>query len=381
VTVRLEWDGKPDRVERLHLPFQTVETINESRASRERDTGALFGGDSRTSERNQLIWGDNQLVMSSLLKDYAGQIKLVYIDPPFDTGADFSMRVEVGSADVLKEPSVLEEHAYRDTWGAGYDSYLSMMYPRLLLIHELLSEDGSLYLHCASTVSHTLRVLCDEIFGGGNFRNEIIWKRTTAHSSANRYGPVHDTILYYSKGPDPYWNGPREDYEQEYLDKYYKFDDGDGRLHWRADLCAAGTRKGSSGMPWRGIDPAAKGMHWKFTIEKLDELDGEGRIYWPPKGTMPQYKRYRDELKGKAVSDLWTDLDRINPVGLERLGYPTQKPEVLLERILEASSDEGDLGACPPSRARSTTAADPAGGHGAPGVRGRRGAVLRAGLR
>lgn len=344
MAVRLEWEGKPTQVERLALPFQTVETINESRATRERDTGALFGGTAAPhAARNLLVWGDNKLVMSSLLAEYAGKVKLVYIDPPFDTGADFSMRVDVSGADVTKQPSILEEHAYRDTWGAGYDSYLSMMYPRIALVHELLSEDGSLYLHCAPTVSHTLRVLCDEIFGPENFRNEIAWKRTSAHSSANRYGPVHDAILYYSKGPTPIWNGPREDYEEAYLDKYYKFDDGDGRLHWRADLCAAGTRTGRSGMPWRGIDPAAKGMHWKFTIDKLDELDAEGRIYWPPKGTMPQYKRYRDELKGKAVSDLWTDLDRINPVGHERLGYPTQKPESLLTRIVEASSNEGDL--------------------------------------
>ena len=282
--------------------------------------------------------------MSSLLSEYAGSVSLVYIDPPFDTGADFAMRVDVGGADVTKRPSILEEHAYRDTWGAGYDSYLSMIYPRLVLIHELLSDDGSLYLHCAPTVSHTLRLLCDEVFGGQNFRNEIVWKRTSAHSSANRYGPVHDSILYYSKGESPIWNGPRGDYDQEYLDKYYKYDDGDGRLYWRNSLTAAGTRRGSSGLPWRGIDVAATGQHWKFTRERLDELDSAGRIYWPPGGGgFPQIKRYKDELKGKAVSDVWTDIDRINPVGHERLGYPTQKPESLLTRIVETSSNEGDL--------------------------------------
>lgn len=345
MAVRLEWEGKPTQVERLSLPFQTVETINESRATRERDAGALFGAQTRPdTPRNLLVWGDNKLVMSSLLAEYAGQVTLVYIDPPFDTGADFSLRVEIGDQDVTKEPSILEEHAYRDTWGAGFDSYLSMMYPRLVLIHELLGDDGSLYLHCAPMVSHTLRALCDEIFGPENFRNEIAWKRTSAHSSANRYGPVHDAILYYSRGPSPVWNDPREDYEQEYLDKYYKYDDGDGRLYWRNSLTAAGTRRGSSGLPWRGIDVAATGQHWKFKRERLDELDAAGRIYWPPGGGgFPQIKRYRDELKGKAVSDVWTDLDRINPVGHERLGYPTQKPEALLTRIIEASSNEGDL--------------------------------------
>jgi hypothetical protein len=181
------------------------------------------------------------------------------------------------------------------------------------------------------------------VFGPERFRSEIIWKRTTAHSSAKRYAPVHDVILYYVKAPKPTWNAPRDPYEQEYLDKYYRFDDGDGRLYWRADLCAAGVRHGESGKSWRGIDPGAKGMHWKFGVGKLDELDAEGRIYWPPKGTMPQYKRYREELKGKAVSDLWTDVDRINPVGGERLGYPTQKPEALLDRIVQASSNPGDV--------------------------------------
>lgn len=118
-------------------------------------------------------------------------------------------------------------------------------------------------------MSHTLRALCDEIFGPENFRNEIAWKRTSAHSSANRYGPVHDSILYYSKGAEPVWNGPREDYEQAYLDKYYRYDDGDGRLYWRKSFTAAGTRRGSFRLPWRGIDVAATGQHWKFTRERL----------------------------------------------------------------------------------------------------------------
>src|SRR5436190_2473783 len=135
MTVRLEWDGKPKQVERLSLPFQTVETINESRATRERDAGGLFGSSAAADgTRNQLIWGDNKLVMSSLLAEYAGQVKLVYIDPPFDTGADFSFRVSVGDGAVTKQPSVLEEHAYRDTWGRGRQSYLGMMYERLVLL-------------------------------------------------------------------------------------------------------------------------------------------------------------------------------------------------------------------------------------------------------
>lgn len=185
--MRLEWDGKPTQVERISLPFQTVETINESRATRVRDEGSLLRG-SRADDgwRNRLIWGDNKLVMSSLLKEFAGQIKLIYIDPPFDTGTDFSFRVTVGDESVTKLPSILEEQAYRDTWGHGRSSYLSMMYDRLVLISELLAREGCLYLHCAPTVSHFLKALCDEIFGASAFGSEIIWKRTTAHSDTKQ---------------------------------------------------------------------------------------------------------------------------------------------------------------------------------------------------
>ena len=224
------------------------------------------------------------------------------------------------------------------------DHYVEWMRLRTTQLHRVLKPAGSLYLHCDPAASHYLKVMLDKIFGGENFRNEIIWKRTTAHSSAKKFAPVHDTILCYGKTRTVTWNGARLPYEDAYLAKYYKFDDGDGRLYWRADICAAGVRKGSSGLPWRGFDPAAKGMHWKFTTPRLDELDAEGRIYWPKGGTgWPQYKRYRDELKGRAVSDIWDDVDRINPKGNERVGYPTQKPEALLERIIEASSNPGDI--------------------------------------
>lgn len=341
--VRLEWDGKPTQVERLSLPFQTVETINESRATRERDTGALFGGVGPSGGgRNQLIWGDNKLVMSSLLSEYAGKIKLVYIDPPFDIGADFSMRIEVGDGNLVKEPSILEEHAYRDTWGAGFASYLAMMYPRLVLIHELLSEDGSLYLHCGPTVSHTLRVLCDEIFGVENFRNEIIWKRTTAHSSAKRYGPVHESILYYGKTSAATWNPQHGAHTDEYLASKYRYEDERGTYRL-SDITGAGVRRGESGEPWRGFDVTGRGRHWMHPPSVLDQLDADGRIYWPPKGGFPAYKRYLTEGKGRPVQDVWDDINPINSQAQERVGFPTQKPEALLERIIMASSNSGDL--------------------------------------
>ncbi len=262
----------------------------------------------------------------------AESVDLIYLDPPF-----FSNRTyEVIWGDEA------EVRSFEDRWEGGIHVYIEWMRERLIELHRILKPSGSIYLHCDPHASHHLKIAMDDIFGLDNFRNEIIWKRTTAHSSAKKFAPIHDTILYYGMG-DVTWNAPWTDYEPGYLDKYYRFDDGDGRLYWRADLCAAGTRKGSSGQPWRGIDPTTKGMHWKFITATLDELDAAGRIYWPPRGSMPQYKRYRDELKGKAVADIWDDIDRINPVGSERLGFPTQKPVALMERIISASSNPGDI--------------------------------------
>ena len=343
MTVRLEWDGKPERVERVHLPFQTVETINESRATRERDTGALFGGDDpQTAERNQLIWGDNKLVMSSLLADYAGKVKLIYIDPPFDTGTDFSHRIAVGDASVMKQPSILEEHAYRDTWGRGRSSYLAMMYERLTLIHELLSEDGSLYLHCAPNVSHYLKVLSDEVFGPDRFRAEIAWKRVSGHGDAKKWSPVHEVILHYSKGPTYIWNPPREPLDEAYASTKYTHDDSDGRGLYRLDNLTSPNPRPNMTYEWQGFPPPPKG--WRYSVATMNELDADGRIYKPADKTMrPQLKRYLAENEGHLVDDVWDDIPPVNSQAIERTGYDTQKPPVLLERIVEASSDPDDL--------------------------------------
>ncbi len=268
------------------------------------------------------------------LRDFPAEcIDLIYLDPPFFSNRNYQV--------IWGEEA--EMRSFEDMWDGGMPVYIDFLRQRVEHLYRVLKATGSLYFHCDWHASHYIKVMLDDFFGTRQFRNEIVWKRTTAHSSAKRFAPIHDVILYYSKSEQFAWNEPRDDYDEAYLDKYYKFDDGNGRLYWRADLCAAGIRQGSSGQPWRGIDPSAKGMHWKFTLDKLEELDAEGRIYWPPRGTMPQYKRYRDELKGKAVADMWTDIDRINPVGGERVGYPTQKPEALLERIITASSDPGDI--------------------------------------
>jgi len=320
---------------------------------------------------NRLFYGDN---LDVLRKSVATEsVDLVYLDPPFNSNRNYNVIFarKASSADTAQIQAFddtwrwtqVTEQQYVDLLNGGLPNavadalramhtllgendalaYLVNMAPRLVEMHRVLKSTGSLYLHCDPTMSHYLKVLLDAIFGPANFRNEIIWKRTSAHSSAKKYGPIHDVILYFGKSLRPTWHTPRTKYTDEYLDKYYKFDDGNGRLYWRADLCAAGVRHGESGKPWRGIDPGVKGMHWKFGVGRLDELDAEGRIYWPPRGTMPQYKRYRDELPGLAVGDIWDDIDKINPVASERLGYPTQKPLALMERILEASSNPGEV--------------------------------------
>jgi DNA modification methylase len=342
----LDWEGKQAHVERLALPLQVVETVNAPRA----DRGTIFEGGASGGDgwRNRLIWGDNAHVLASLADELAGQVDLVYIDPPFDSRQDYKVRIGIGDAEasenLSKLQSVVEEKAYRDTWGAGVDSYLQMLYTRLVLLRELLSDRGSIFLHLAPNVSHYGRLLLEEVFGVDNFRAEIVWKRTTAHADTKDFATIHDAILCFSKTDAHHWNPQFRAYDSAYLESKYRYRDPDGRLHRRSDLMAAGTRRGSSGQPWRDHDPAAKGMHWKFGIKRLDQLDAEGRIYWPKGGTgVPQYKRYLDEMQGQAVGDWWDDLSPVNAQARERLGFDTQKPEALLERIIRSSSDEGSI--------------------------------------
>ena len=209
----LVWDGKfekslelpPKRaVSKIVLPFQAIELINEPREG----TGAsrLFSGQKKEGWSNKLIWGDNKLVMSSLLKEYAGKINLIYIDPPFDVGADFSVRVKIGDEEITKEPSILEEKAYRDTWGKGTDSYLQMMYERLLLMRELLAENGSVYVHLDWHIGHYVKVLLDEVFGKDRFLNEIIWAYRKWNIASNVFARNHDILLFYRKGESHTFN-------------------------------------------------------------------------------------------------------------------------------------------------------------------------------
>jgi DNA modification methylase len=370
----LVWEGKYNangkRVAplRVALPFQTVETVNES--AQERQRGFQFGSAFREEAwRDRLIWGDKKYVLPSLLSEFAGKVNLIYIDPPFDTGADFSFAATVpedpdsegDSFTFTKEPSIIEHKAYRDTWGRGLESYLQWFYEAVVLLHELLHENGSLYVHLDWHVAHHAKLILDEVFGRENFRNEIIWKRTTARSGTQGINHMHDTILFYSKTDRFTWNVQYTAYSKDYLETMFRNQDASGKRYRESPLTAPGLRSGSSGKAWRGCDPSkiGNGRHWaipswmKPTLSKeaqtdslaaLDELESMGRIVWSREGEgRPNFKQYSDDLEGVELQSIWTDFGALSGSSPESMNYPTQKPEALLDRILKCSSNEHDL--------------------------------------
>ncbi len=346
-------DGTLKEVPRVSLPFQVIERVNESRATRvgKKEKGpTLFdiwehkeGDTFESGWRNKLVWGDNLLVMGSLLEQFAGKIKLIYIDPPFATGADFSFVTRIGEdeMEVTKEQSVIEEKAYRDTWGRGLQSYLGMLSDRLVLLRELLSEDGSIYLHLDETVAHFVKVIMDEVFSASGFRNDIVVRSTFSHADANQFGSVHQNLLFYTKGSNYTYSPVYVPYEEDYIEKYYRYRDEDGRKWLSCSLTGAGASGGQ--FKWKDVSPPP-GRHWAYTADKLDEFERQGRIYWTRNG-IPRMKQYLDEMSGMPASDVWWDKN-CQPLltwTSESIGYATQKPESLLERVIAASSVEGDL--------------------------------------
>jgi site-specific DNA-methyltransferase (adenine-specific) len=319
-------------------------------------------------QKNQLYYGDNLGVLREHIKDES--VDLIYLDPPFNSRQDYN--VLFAEKDGTRSSSQIM--AFEDTWEWNMDAeaayeeiverggrvsdamrafrtflghsdmmaYLAMMAPRLIELHRVLKLTGSIYLHCDPTASHYLKMLMDAVFGPQYFRSEVIWKRSHSHNSARRYGPVHDTILFYGKSDACYWKVLKLPLADSYVKSHYKYEEG-GRLYKRQDITGSGVRHGETGKPWRGIDPTPKGRHWMRPPSELDELDQLGKVYWPGKpGSWPYLKLFLDESLGQPLQDVWTDIDPINPVAIERLGYPTQKPEALLERILKSSSNEGD---------------------------------------
>ncbi len=304
----LIWEGKYDEygnrravdVAGSAMPLQKIETVDQPR-SEAAASGQIeiFEKENKRLDdfRNMLIWGDNKLIMASLLKDFKGKIDLIYIDPPFDVGADFTMSVPIGDEKetVEKDQSALEMVAYRDMWGKGTDSYLHMMYERLVLMRELLSENGSIYVHCDWRINFFIRSLLDDVFAG-MFLNEVVWTYFAfKRSTAQKFPQKHDTILSYRKTDAHNWNTQYKPHKPEYIKRFKK--DKEGRLY----------------------------------RDDVNPTKGGTRVI------------YLDEVLGDIVDSVWDDIPPVNPVAAERYDYSTQKPEALVERIIKASSNEGDL--------------------------------------
>jgi site-specific DNA-methyltransferase (adenine-specific) len=275
-------------------------------------------------------------------------VDLIYIDPPFNSNRNY----EVFWGETQEKRSFEDRHA-------STQAYIEFMRPRCVELARVLKETGSFYYHCDSHASHYVKVMLDQMFGENNFQNEIVWKRTFAHSGAKRYGPVHDVMLFYAKSETYTWNREYQPYDPEYLETFFDHVDEDGRRWMRMDLTGDGIRGGDSGEPWRGVDVTAKGRHWAIPLEaveqynlpsnassqeKLDALDAAGAIHWPKKENgVPRLRRYADKSPGVPLQDVWNDIRPLHNLSAERLGYPTQKPLPLLERIVRASSNKNDI--------------------------------------
>jgi DNA modification methylase len=325
--VELVWNGKTNEVCNIVLPFQVIEQVDEPRA--EKDTRLqmdIFSLDARGRQlkgwTNKLIWGDNKLILSSLRNgplreeiEKQGGLKLIYIDPPFDVGADFSMDIEIGGDTFTKKPNILEEIAYRDTWGKGSDSFVAMIYERMILMRDLLAEDGSIYVHCGIQVNHLVRMIMNEVFGANNLVSEIIWaygSPSGGRAAGTKLVKIHEYILHFAKDyPRRIENKTYLPYSQKYMEDWFKYTDDDGRKYQR----------------------------------RMRGRKADGNVSWE--------KQYLDDSPGVPASTVWKDIQQIyaDPRAYksnqgdysEILGYPTQKPEALLERIINASSNEGDL--------------------------------------
>lgn len=351
--VELVWNGKTRDVCTTVLPFQTLEHIDEPRTETKVQDD-LFDSRGRQLRgwTNKLIWGDNKLILSSLKAgalrqqiEEAGGLKLIYIDPPFDVGADFSMDIEIGGETFHKEASVLEHIAYRDTWGRGADSFIAMIYERLILMRDLLAEDGSIYVHCDWRVNAFIRCAMNEVFGANNFINEITWKR--AHTvkgnigQGSKYmGANTDTLFAYAKCDSYVFNNVFLPYSDEYISSFFKFTDAETGRRYRLTsmIGPGGAAKGNPSYEVMGIT-----RYWRYSKATMESLIAKGMIVQTSPGTVPQKKQYLDEGLGVSIQSLWDDITGIGAASLEGTHYPTQKPEALLERIIKASSNPGDL--------------------------------------
>lgn len=343
-------EGRKQGPVKISLPFQTIETINESADDRRK---GLLQFERPTEWRNRLIWGDKKYVLPSLLEEFAGKVNLIYIDPPFNVGADFSFTASIpdhpeaedGEASTfIKEPSIIEQKAYRDTWGRGLDSYMQWFYEAAILLKELLHENGSIYVHLDWHIGHYAKCILDEVFGYDNFRNEIVWKRASTikgnfGQGSKLWSPNVESIFFYTKSQNYPFNHQFKEYTEDYIKAFYKYEENDGRKYRLISMIGpGGESKGNPVYEVMGIRRA-----WRYSRERMNNMIKDGLIVQTTPGTVPQKKQYLDEGQGVALQTLWEDLEAIGASSNERVQYATQKPEVLLERILKASSNEGDL--------------------------------------
>lgn len=304
-------------------------------------------GEEKSGWINKIFWGDNLQVMSHLLRDYRGKVDLIYIDPPFDSKADYKKIIEVkGVGKTTSDTSTFEEKQYGDIW--TNDEYLQFMYERLTIMHQLLADTGSIYLHCDYHKNHYLRCLLDAVFGPENFINEITWKRRGgALNNFKSLGQLTDTIYLYSKNPNIYTFNAIKTKDtpevQEYIRQRFVYDDGDGRKYSRDPITnPSSTPSPSLIYEYKGYQPPAKG--WAFSRSTMEEWDAAGKLYFPPdKSQRIRRKTFLDDYEGQPLQNYWGDIYVINSQAKEALNYPTQKPEALLERIISISSNPGDL--------------------------------------
>jgi len=373
--VELVWNGKTSEVCNIVLPFQVIEQVDEPRAEKPEDTkkgDSLFvwagiSLDSRGRQlkgwTNKLIWGDNKLILSSLKNgplreeiEKQGGLKLIYIDPPFDVGADFSMDIEIGPSTgsgqtetFTKKPNILEEIAYRDTWGKGADSFIAMIYERLVLMRDLLSEDGSIYVHCDNRLNHYMRTVLEEVFSKERFINEILWQRSGAGKSVYKNLPNNaDYIMWFSKSSNYYFEPITKQLSDEDI-KTYNQDDNDGKGKYTTQPLINPKKSDRPNLRYDYTDLAGHiWQHpqsgWRVSKDKMRQLELESRLYFTGSTIREKYFIEERWLKGKQLPNIWADITA-NALGYseESVSYPTQKPEALIERIVKAASRPGDL--------------------------------------
>lgn len=324
----LRWTGKRPYRSTQYYPAQLRES---------------YGGGGTNVWVNKLFWGDNLQVMSHLLKEFRGKIDLIYIDPPFDSKADYKKRIEIkGVGKTDSDPSTFEEKQYGDIW--TNDEYLQFMYERIILIRELLSTSGNLFVHCDWHKSSYLRIICDEVFGNGNFVNEIIWKRKGGSSNPSKQLDVAtDTILWYRKSENAIFNeqfSKDSPETKQYIEERFNNVDENGRRFMKSPIVSPNYRENLI-YEYKGYTPPANG--WSISRELMEKWDAENKLYFPERGNRIYRKIYLDEYPGQPIGNIWTDIYVINPMALERLDYPTQKPEALIERIIKLGSNPDSI--------------------------------------